>query len=121
MSIDLRPFQLVAAEQNARNELLRAALRVLDAERGDESDPHFGDELDYAQEGLALAARDLADAVNQMPADQQPVGWARTFCERCDKPMPLPDSPDDRRRALWCENCVAEYRAANPQMDEAPF
>jgi hypothetical protein len=72
------PFELHQAEGIARNELLRAALRVLAAERGNESDPHFGDELDYAQEGLALAARDLVDAVNQMPADQQPVGWAQS-------------------------------------------
>ena len=57
-----------------KNELLRAALRALTAER---SEPHaFADaEQEYALDVLALAARDFAAAVDALPANEQPPGW----------------------------------------------
>lgn len=60
---------------NAHENVMRAALRVLSAERGREDDPHFAAELDYAEELLALAARELTRATDALPEDEQPVGW----------------------------------------------
>ena len=60
--------------EEARERLLRAALRCLTAEREDEH-AHKGDEIEYADEQLALAARDLAGATDALPADRQPAGW----------------------------------------------
>ena len=59
---------------NAREKVLQAALRVLQAER---SDPHAHSDDDswYADEQLALAARDLTEAVEQ--SNSKPVGWSR--------------------------------------------
>lgn len=59
----------------AREETLRAALRVLQAERGREDDPHYGDSLDLAEENLATAARDLTAATEAMPRSDRPIGW----------------------------------------------
>jgi Arc/MetJ-type ribon-helix-helix transcriptional regulator len=60
---------------NAREELLRAALRRLSAEHGCEEDSHHAAELEYSDELLALAARDLTRATDALPADEQPIGW----------------------------------------------
>lgn len=59
---------------DAREKVLRAALRVLQAERG-EPHAHSDDESWYADEQLALAARDLTEATEA--ADTKPVGWSR--------------------------------------------
>ena len=60
----------------ARETVIRAVLRVLTAER---SEPHADSdaEAEYADEQLALAARDLAEATEQLSEDAKPVGWAR--------------------------------------------
>lgn len=60
---------------DAQEEMLRAALGVLRAERGREDDPHFGDELDLAHERMAYAARALHEAIEALPRDERPVGW----------------------------------------------
>lgn len=65
----------IAGAVDARDEVIRAALRFLSADRADPCDRHYDDELDYAAELLALAARRLVDATDRLPADQQPVGW----------------------------------------------
>lgn len=59
----------------ARNEVIRAALQFLAAERGDEAGAYYDADMGLAEERLALAARQLVDATNALPADQQPVGW----------------------------------------------
>lgn len=59
----------------ARGELILAALRVLSAERRDGAERGSADELDYAEDQLALAARQLVNATDALPADQRPVGW----------------------------------------------
>jgi hypothetical protein len=64
----------VSAEE-ARERLLQAALRCLSAERAGEH-AHKAAEIEYADEQLAIAARDLAAATGALPADRQPVGWA---------------------------------------------
>lgn len=54
----------------ARAEMIRASLDYVAAhDYGDESSP------DYAEERLALAARDLAEATEALPREDQPVGW----------------------------------------------
>lgn len=56
--------------------LIRAALRSLAADNyPNENDPHADAESEYASEQLALAARELARAVDQLPEEQQPIGW----------------------------------------------
>lgn len=60
----------------ARETVIYATLRFLSAERSDthaDSDAEF----EHADEQLALAARELAEATDQLPADEQPVGWRR--------------------------------------------
>ncbi len=65
---------MTAAVQHAA--VLRAALEVLCAERqlGDES-PSVT-KLQRAEDRLALAARDLTNAIDDMPPVQRPKGWA---------------------------------------------
>ena len=58
----------------ARERLLSAALRCLSAERvGEHADKAAS--IEYADEELALAARELAEATHALPKDRQPVGW----------------------------------------------
>ncbi|MEU3261003.1 hypothetical protein ABZ694_24975 [Streptomyces albidoflavus] len=40
-----------------------------------EEDPHADAAREYADEQLALAARNLTRAVDALPADEQPIGW----------------------------------------------
>lgn len=58
----------------ARHEMLAAALRVI---AGEYTPPHAhsADEAQYADERLALAARDLVRATDLLERDHQPVGW----------------------------------------------
>lgn len=58
----------------ARERVLSAALRRLSAERGDESKAYYAAEIEYADEMLALAARDLVKAVEES-TDSKPIGW----------------------------------------------
>jgi hypothetical protein len=60
--------------EEARTRLIQAALRCMQAEMADEH-AHAADEYQYADELLALAARDLARAMDSLPPHQQPVGW----------------------------------------------
>jgi hypothetical protein len=61
----------------ARERVITAALRVLTAER---QEPHSSAaaESEYADERLALAARELVRATDALDADEQPVGWAES-------------------------------------------
>lgn len=55
----------------------KAALRVIAADRfAREEDPHADAESEHADEQLALACRDLVDAVNAGDPREWPVGWA---------------------------------------------
>lgn len=57
--------------------LIRASLRVIAADHyANDADPHADAESEYAGELLALAARNLVRAVDALPEDQQPIGWA---------------------------------------------
>ncbi|MFD6149429.1 hypothetical protein [Streptomyces sp. NPDC060243] len=59
-------------------QLIRAALRVIEATHYPrDNDPHADAEQEYSDEQLALAARAFTDAVNALPADEQPIGWGR--------------------------------------------
>ncbi|MFC8207873.1 hypothetical protein [[Kitasatospora] papulosa] len=59
-----------------RDNVIKAALRVISATHYSRpEDPHGDAEHEYATEQLALAARTLVQAVDQMPADAQPIGW----------------------------------------------
>ncbi len=59
----------------ARERLLRAALRCISATLAGESADADADS-EYADEQLALAARDLVAATDATDAGRQPVGWA---------------------------------------------
>lgn len=60
----------------AREAVIRATLRVLSSERPErESDPHNDAEVEYADDELALAARDLYLAVEADDDERKPVGW----------------------------------------------
>lgn len=68
------PLTMDARAQAARDALLEVADRVRrswDLVGGAWDDA----EREYADEMLALAARDLTDATNALPPDAQPVGW----------------------------------------------
>jgi Arc/MetJ-type ribon-helix-helix transcriptional regulator len=58
----------------ARDRVIRAALRALQAQQ---ATPHrySDDEIEYADEQLALAARDLTEATEA--AKSKPVGWSQ--------------------------------------------
>ena len=65
----------VAVRLDAEEKVLRAALAVLSSERhlADEKVPMRG--LKKAQDRLAQAARELAEAVDKMPVNKQPRNW----------------------------------------------
>ncbi|WP_030186594.1 hypothetical protein, partial [Streptomyces capuensis] len=63
---------------DSHDTLLTTALRVIQATHYARPDsPHADAELQYSREQLALAARDLVEAVDQQPADDQPMRWRR--------------------------------------------
>lgn len=63
---------------SAQTMVERAALRAITADRyASESDPHADAESEYADEHLALAARDLVNAVEALPDDKKPIGWTK--------------------------------------------
>lgn len=101
-------FDAVHAEIQAREELLRAALRVLAAERS-EPHAHSDDEIAYAEELLALAARDLVRAVDWLPANRRPAQWKRRpVCAVCGEAVTPGNvgafSGDD----YWCSGHVPD-------------
>ncbi|MCX4444766.1 hypothetical protein ACFY9R_29170 [Streptomyces albidoflavus] len=60
----------------AHQKLVAAALDAIQATHYyREEDPHADASREYAEEQLALAARNLARAVDTLPADEQPIGW----------------------------------------------
>jgi hypothetical protein len=63
---------------HAKAALERAALGAIAADRYPES-PHADADAEHADEQLAVKARDLARAVEALPADERPIGWARKF------------------------------------------
>ncbi|MFD3363622.1 hypothetical protein ACFWW5_11020 [Streptomyces albidoflavus] len=61
----------------AHQKLVTAALAVIETTHYYRvEDPHADAAREYAEEQLALAARNLARAVDTLPADEQPIGWA---------------------------------------------
>ena len=60
----------------ARDLVEAAALRVIQGRHyARETDPHAGAQLEWADELLALAARDLVRAVEALPEEDRPIGW----------------------------------------------
>jgi hypothetical protein len=66
-----------AAVIAARENLIRQVLRLLSGER-EEPHAHYDDEIDHAEELIALAARDLAEVTDALPEGKRPVGWNRS-------------------------------------------
>lgn len=58
----------------AQGEVVMAALEVVQCIMA-EPGAHHGDALQYAEEQLTLAARDLVRETDKLPADARPVGW----------------------------------------------
>lgn len=55
--------------------MLTTAIMVLAAERIDDDVPYAEAQMDYADECLALAARDLFRAVEADDHERRPIGW----------------------------------------------
>ncbi|MCX4911868.1 hypothetical protein [Streptomyces sp. NBC_00878] len=71
MGVYIPPFE-------QHDNVIKAALRViLGTHYARDENPHADAEQEYGREQLALAARELAEAVERKPADEQPIGWAR--------------------------------------------
>jgi hypothetical protein len=64
------------AETRAWAHVLESALRVLGSMVESNPHAHSAAEAEYAGEQLAVAARDLALATDELPAARQPIGWA---------------------------------------------
>lgn len=61
----------------AHDNLIRTALRAIATDHyGDDASPYADADSEHASEKLALAARALVRAVDALPEDQQPIGWA---------------------------------------------
>lgn len=67
----MRSLDTIEAEEA----LIRAAIRVLSAERPEREHAFTDAESEYASEHLALAARDLYRAVNADDNERRPIGW----------------------------------------------
>jgi hypothetical protein len=60
----------------AQQRVEQAALRAITAHHYfRDEDPHADAAAEYADEQLALAARDLVRAVEALPEDKRPIGW----------------------------------------------
>lgn len=59
----------------AGDRVAEAALRVALLTYADTSSPDYAADVEYAQNRLAIAARNLVQLVDRLPADQQPTGW----------------------------------------------
>lgn len=66
-----------AGQAEAREAVLRAALTVLGAERMLHVDSTSMTALKAAEDTLAIACRDLTNAVDDLPPLQRPGNWAR--------------------------------------------
>lgn len=58
-----------------REELIKAALQLLCAERALSDEDASAKAVMDAEDRLTLAARDLARAVDQLPVARRPKGW----------------------------------------------
>ena len=97
--------QVIAAREN----LIRQVIRLLSGER---SEPHAysAAEVEYAQELVALAARDLAEATDGLPQKDRPVGWARS-------------DPSELNEGDWVTVTFRMARVSSEQFyeDDQPF
>lgn len=59
-----------------QHELIRAALRCLTVDHARSDDANSDADAEYAYEQLALAARDLTEAVERLEPTDRPVGWS---------------------------------------------
>jgi hypothetical protein len=66
----------LADVDQAREQVIRAALRTLMAERGLTDDDRAAANVTDTSAALALAARDLVTAYELLPMGQRPKGWA---------------------------------------------
>jgi hypothetical protein len=66
----------VIAVAESREDVIRAALEVVTIERRLSDDDTAMVALTEAEDRLAIAARTLTRAVNDLPAGRQPKGWA---------------------------------------------
>ena len=72
----------------AHDNVVQAALSVIQTTHYSRAeDPHADAAAEYSQEQLALAARALVEAVDKLPADQQPIGWVRQPCTAALMPL----------------------------------
>ncbi|MEV6638444.1 hypothetical protein AB0M54_47815 [Actinoplanes sp. NPDC051470] len=55
--------------------VVTSAVQCLAAERSNESSPHYAAHVEYSDELLALAARDLVRSIDALPPSERPIGW----------------------------------------------
>jgi hypothetical protein len=60
---------------SARPKLLKAALRVISSQINEDMHADYAFEAEYADDQLAIAARDLVRATNALDPRDWPVGW----------------------------------------------
>lgn len=60
----------------AQGRVVQAALELVQCVMA-EPNAHREDVIEYAEEQLALAARDLARETDRLPAHARPVGWGQ--------------------------------------------
>jgi hypothetical protein len=101
---------------DARERVIRAVLRVLESEHEERPHAHSAAEAEYAGEQLALAARELAEAVDALPREQQPVGWDRTA--PCPRGYPL---GGERPRVDWCRLNAGHKGLHESSEERGPF
>jgi hypothetical protein len=116
----------------AREQMLAAARRLEQAIYADSGDPHANDEHTYAEELLATTALELVQAIDGMPAFDQPVGWRlnppATVCPICqDLGFIGYDGFNDMKAcpancaASWSRVNLRHYSRHPLQESECPF
>lgn len=70
--------ELIDTAAEARRQIAAAVLRLMTSELDEEQHGHSADEQQYAEELVALAARELVRATDALPEGQKPVGWTDT-------------------------------------------
>ncbi|MEW2393130.1 hypothetical protein AB0933_32695 [Streptomyces venezuelae] len=98
--------------------VITTALRVNQGTHYARADnPHADAEAEYGQEQLALAARALAEAVDALPADRQPIGWEKGYdTERVERGRQqlleaMSAVSEERTCAGWCADWARTLHA----------
>ena len=97
-----------------------AALRsVLTNDYPRDSDPHADASAEHADEGLALAARELVLAVDALPPNERPIGWVPVISLN-NGVAEIPAGLDARPATHYTVHCSHCGKAAPGYESETP-